>query len=542
MIRVLFFFLFLGVVLLEPVSGQSAREDLRIPGEIIVWLEEDVMAPAWLSQKASVASLGNLRFAKRLGIRHNFNLFYFDEDWTDPQKVLDWVRSQEEVQLAQLSYLVEERGQPNDPEYGFQWGMEMIGANRVWDITTGGITANGDTIVVAVMDAGGFDPNHPDLADNIWHNRAEILGDSIDNDGNGYIDDDIGWDYFSDSPQIAFGAHGLSVTGIIGARGNNGLGVTGVNWQVKVMQFSFIAVPDLVSAYEYVIDQRARYNESNGAEGAFVVATNSSFGQGRVFCDLQPAWAAMFDLMGEVGILTGAATDNFSYDVEILGDMPTTCTSDFMIATCNVEEDDVLTQTSAFGEVSIDLASPGEGTHTIRPSASYGTFGKNSAAAPHLTGTIALMYSLPCESLASEALAQPEATALFIRQAILGGVDPNDSVEGKTVTGGRLNAFGSLEIVQEACANTAGELAIAKAYPNPTSDLLQIEYQTPDFGDYDIEVFNPLGQLIYRDRVTSPRFGERSFSITVSNWPVGVYFLRFGRGDNVEALPFMVYR
>lgn len=531
-----------ALILPQFLWGQGSREDLRIPGELIILLADGIDAQQWVRQQSARQSALVLEYERKLGIRHNFHLLQFAEEQYPAEEVLGWVRSQDEVVLAQLSYEVEFRSPPNDPEFNQQWDMDLIQAADVWGITEGGLTAQGDTIVVAIMDSG-FEPSHPDLAANIWHNHAEIPGDGIDNDNNGYIDDDMGWDYFSDTPNIAPGAHGLSATGIIGAVGNNGVGVTGLNWHVKVMQFSFSAVPDLIRAYEYVIDQRARYNESNGAEGAFVVATNASFGQARVFCDQQPAWAAMYDLMGEVGILTGGGADNSPYDVEILGDMPTTCTTDYLIMTCNVNSDDNLAQGSAFGNVSVDIGSPGDGTITIRPQGTYGVYGGNSAAAPHVTGAIALMYSLPCEGIAAEALDNPATTALLIRQAILEGVDPNESLAGKTVTGGRLNVFGSMEFVQSQCANEPGPLSVTKVYPNPTSDAgLNVEYITPEFTDYQIEVFNPLGQIIYRDVVDVPRFGERIFTVPTAQLPVGIYYLRFGLGEAVEVVPFMVYR
>ena len=296
---------------------------------------------------------------------------------------------------------------PDDSFFSDQWDMAKIGLPDVWETTTGGLTVNGDTIVVAVLDSG-FDIDHPDLRDNIWQNLEEIPNDNIDNDNNGYIDDIYAWNFRDSSNIHHLHAHGHSVAGIVGAKGNNGLGVTGVSWNVKVMVLDTKAISDIISAYEYVIDQRQRYNESNGTKGAFVVATNASFGKDRAFCEEYPVWGGMYDLMGEVGILTGAGTANSSWDVEEFGDMPTTCTSDFIITTLNTNEADEKHSGSAYGGVSIDIGSPGQGSFTIKLNDDYGDFGGNSAAAPHLTGAIGLLYSVPCPEIADGAYSTAE--------------------------------------------------------------------------------------------------------------------------------------
>jgi len=129
------------------------------------------------------------------------------------------------------------RRTPNDPAYINQADMNLIGMPAAWDITTGGVTAEGDTIVVAVIDQG-FQVDHEDLVDNIWLNHFEIPGDGIDNDLNGYTDDHRGYSVVTDNDAHTVNSHGTSVCGIIGARGNNGKGAAGVNWHVKLMLVS----------------------------------------------------------------------------------------------------------------------------------------------------------------------------------------------------------------------------------------------------------------------------------------------------------------
>jgi len=538
--RYLFFVCFLGFGALA-LSGQ-AREDLRIPGELIVHFAEEVAVPAQLASwsRSRSAAAVTLRAVRPLGIRHNLYLLRFDEARYPVAELLQWLRRQPVVRTAQANYTVEFRNTPNDTEYFRQWDMDLIGAPEAWAHTTGGQTPNGTPIVVAIMDSG-FDLQHEDLQDNLWHNPAEIPGDGIDNDNNGYVDDDLGWNYYNDNPAIAPGNHGLSTSAIVGARGNNGLGVTGVNWQTQMMLFTFSSVADLVRAYEYVIDQRARFNESLGATGAFVVATNNSFGQERVRCAQQPVWASMYDLLGEVGILSSAGVGNSRYDADAAGDVPGTCPSDYLVVSCNTDADDNLYTNSAYGAVSVDLGSPGEGSFTAKPQNTYGTFGGNSAATPHVTGAIALLYSAPCADFLAQALAQPAATARFVKQLLLDGTEKVPSLTFRTVTGGRLHVGASMTSLLATCTNTLGDLQVLTLRPNPTSAALRVDFRTPGNGTYLAQLYNALGQQVLQQSVPVDERGARSFVLELGHLPAGVYFLRFGTGKEWVTERVVVY-
>ncbi|MBP8754784.1 MAG: S8 family serine peptidase, partial [Chitinophagales bacterium] len=210
---------------------------------------------------------------------------------------------------------------PNDLSFPLQWNFYNDGttggiadadidADEAWDITTGGLTALGDSIVIAVID-DGFDINHLDL--NFWKNYNEIPSNGIDDDGNGYIDDFNGWNVLTETDVLDEYLHGTHVSGIAGAKGNNGFGVTGVNWDVKIMAVSIgLAVyeSNALEAYAYVFDQRKLYDETNGEKGAFVVVTNSSFGIDYQLPEDYPIWCAMYDSLGRLGILNAAATIN----------------------------------------------------------------------------------------------------------------------------------------------------------------------------------------------------------------------------------------
>ena len=125
---------------------------------------------------------------------------------------------------------------PNDPLYPQLWGMQNVGAPAAWDSATGN-----PAVIVAVIDTG-VDYTHPDLAANIWANTDEIAGNGIDDDHNGYVDDIRGWDFYDgDNDPMGDWYHGTHVAGTIGAAGNNGVGVTGINWRVSLMPLRFMS-------------------------------------------------------------------------------------------------------------------------------------------------------------------------------------------------------------------------------------------------------------------------------------------------------------
>jgi serine protease len=353
---------------------------------------------------------------------------------------------------------------PNDPFFGQQWhhlnkGLSGgllnadLDSDWAWQIAQGGVTPAGDTIVVAVID-GGLDQLHPDLAPNLWRNRAEVPNDGLDNDQNGYVDDVRGWNVLKNSDEIGglSAAHGTAVSGIIGARGNNGSGGSGVNWRVKIM---FVAtggsVADVLAAYEYVRQARLRYNRTGGKEGAFVVAVNNSFGIDLGQPAQHPLWCAAFDSLGQAGILSVAATANQPLDVDSVGDLPSTCPSDFLVSVTSLNRADLKAPNAAWGKQHVDLGAYGAGVFSAAAVGGFGEFSGTSYAAPMVSGAVALLYSAPCPTLIAEAKTQPAAAARRVKKLLLQSASPNPSLLGLTLSGGRLNTASLLETYQDQC-------------------------------------------------------------------------------------------
>ncbi len=437
-----------------------------MPGQILVQVSspEDLIAildqPIAVGQRHVVLEYGRI-VSEPLGVY----LLTFDTDSdVEDQKLLKEVRALPAISLAQFNHRLSLRCQEiNDPQYTNQWHHRNDGQNGAvedadidsdlaWDITEGGTTAAGDTIVICVIEGGNL--NHIDLQENAWRNHGEIPGNGIDDDGNGYTDDYFGWNVATQNDEGVFsGSHGTGVMGMIGARGGNDIGIVGANHRVKIMSVAGQDLYDeasVVAAYTYPMVMRKMYNESGGAAGAFVVATNASWGLDYGNPNDVPLWSAVYDSLGTYGILNCVATSNSNLNVDEVGDIPSTVESEYVVAVTATNSADLRTF-SAWGPISIDLAAPGQHVLTTSGTTGYASASGTSFASPLTAGVIGLLYSAPCESFSQLVTDAPQAAADYVKQVLLDGVDILPELIGKTVTGGRLNAFNSLLLMMENC-------------------------------------------------------------------------------------------
>lgn len=532
--------LFLAVFLLMHAAA-AQQKMLAKKNEVIIQFDPFTDVNAFIKKlNSDAAAPAGLEIKKTLSSKRNiYVLTNKNNESVAALPVL--LRQQPGVKFAGWNEVVEFRDSlPNDPLFGSQWDMERIGLPDVWNISTGGLTANGQEIVVAVLDKG-FDLIHEDIFDNVWINPGEIPWDGIDNDDNGYTDDVHGWNFRDSSPFFSVEKHGTNVSGIIGGKGNNGLGVAGINWNVKMMFLSVQYADEVVAAFLYAMEMRELYHQTNGEKGAFIVVTNGSFGIDKKHCSEQPVWGSLYDPLGESGILSVAATANENWNVEEVGDIPTSCPSEYLISVTSTDQEDNRVSNAAFGEISIDLGAPGKSTITTNPSNNYNnSFSGTSSACPHVAGSIALLYSLPCSALADFATDQPGMAARLVRDAILKSVDPVPGLAGKTVTGGRLNVYESMRYLHGWCIARTEERAagdfketyliqknLVRVYPNPASETLKIDYSNEGFSGVSIKVFNVMGQeiTIPLSDTTTP-FELQQMTIDVKDWPNGTYFIQ----------------
>ncbi len=426
----------------------------------------------------------------------NIWLIEFDFTKIDENRLMYELKSSSDILAVQFNYLIDSRSTiPNDTNFPLQWQYMNNGANDgvvgadldaelAWDITTGGLTPHGDTIVVCVVD-DGIQIDHPDFGNNLWVNHEEIPDNGIDDDNNGYVDDYRGWNFgkLMQDDNFEDTTHGTSVAAIIGAKGNNNLGVAGVNWDVKLMIVQ--RSNDVASAFQsfdYPFQMRKKYNRTKGEKGAFVVAINGSWGVDAAMAKDNPIWCNIYDELGAEGIISCGATSNKNnLDVDVYGDMPTACESDFLIAVTNIDRANEKVEDACYGEKSIDLGAYGDvgsttGTWTLSSYDNMGKgFGGTSAATPHVAGTVALLYSAGCSNLSYYALRDPAGTALKVKSYILDGVKSNTSLSGKSVTGGVLNMKNTLDITLVSCESCPNVVVIESSQIIDTTAIIRWE-------------------------------------------------------------------
>ncbi len=533
--------IYLLALLMIPALTISAQKESTVTlGQLLVKFKPQVVPENFMVGFQTYArDGGGIWLEKKLSKSANINLIGYDTLTVNALNLLEEIKKDPQVEYACFDISVQSRGDmPDDPNLASQWGLFTIGTEKVWELTKGGVSALGDTIVVAILDTG-FDINHEDLKGNIWINKGEKPGDKMDNDQNGYIDDVSGWNFIHQNATHIADNHGSSVAGIIGAKGNNGKGISGMNWHVKLMVFETRLVSDIIAAYDYIIDQRERYNRTKGKQGAFVVTTNASFGVNKIKCVDQPLWGEMYDRLGAAGILSAAGAANNPWNVDEVGDMPTTCKSDYLMTVLNTNPKDERYAGSAFGAVSIDMGAPGQNSFSTRNNNEYGVFHGNSAASPHLAGAIALLYSIPRQKLAEDAMAFPAQTAMKIRNLLLNNVDKVPSLVSLTSTGGRLNVFSSMLKLLDIYPEKKPEMPTGKllVYPNPSIDEIYVEIAKPENETGLLSIYNAMGQQV--KQIFMPEGVNRARVIT-NGWKPGNYWVFSPGVFNIQQATFIV--
>ncbi len=446
----------LFLLLPSTIISQNSTDKDFITGEVLVQLTSD-------ADLEIIKHNYNLEHKELISQRFNIYLLSFDKNKTTNSAIIELLDADKSILNVQNNHMVSLRDNketlPNDSLFDKQWSFMNTGQNNgvvgadidaimAWDLSTGGLTVLGDTIVVAIVD-GGSDLNHEDL--NFWKNHAEIPNNSIDDDNNGYVDDYDGWNAYNNSGSIPLSNHGVHVCGIAGAIGNNNIGVAGVNWNVKTLpiagESSYESI--VVKALSYIYVVREQYDQTNGTEGAFVVAQNNSFGVDNAQPANYPIWQAMYDSLGQLGILSMGATANKAWDIDVVGDVPTAFTTEYMISVTNTTNQDKLYPAAGWGLTTIDLGAPGTSVMSLGINSTYRTSTGTSMATPHVTGGAALLMAFADSSFIASYKNNPSLGAIFIKDFLLNGVDPLSDLENKTVTGGRLNIYNSLQLMND---------------------------------------------------------------------------------------------
>ncbi|MDP9372391.1 MAG: S8 family serine peptidase [Chloroflexota bacterium] len=355
------------------------------------------------------------------------------------------------VEFAEPNWIYTHDATSDDPYYtdGSLWGMQGDQTNPAngYGSQAAEAWATGHTgskaVYIGVIDEG-IQFTHPDLDANVWTNPFDPV-DGVDNDGNGYVDDVHGWDFANGDNTIYDGGtrgsldkHGTHVSGTIGGEGGNGIGVAGVNWSVTLISGKFLGrrggtTANAVKAVDYFTDLKIRH-------GVNIVATSNSWGGG----GFSQALLDAINRGGNAGILFIAAAGNGGSDG--VGDNNDTtanypsnyeCTAngtyDCVIAVAAIKSDGTISSFSNYGAKTVDLGAPGSGIYSTLPFNTYGSYSGTSMATPHVSGAAALYAST-----------HSGASAAQIKNALLSSAVPTAALSGKTVSGGRLDANGTL--------------------------------------------------------------------------------------------------
>ncbi|MBP9837560.1 MAG: S8 family serine peptidase [Proteobacteria bacterium] len=333
------------------------------------------------------------------------------------------------VEYVEPNYIVHTSDTPNDSRYSDLWGLHNTGqtggtnnvdidAPEAWAITKGS-----QDVVVGIVDTG-IDYTHPDLAANMWRNPGEIAGNSIDDDHNGVVDDVYGYNAItpSNSPYDD-NSHGTHCAGTIGGVGNNGSGVTGVNWNVKLMALKFLdssgsgTTSDAIEAIQYAV---ARKNA-----GVNIRVLSNSWGGGGFSQGLEDAISAA----NNAGILFVAAAGNSARDNDTYATYPANYEVNNVVSVAAVDSNGNLASFSNYGANTVHLAAPGVGIVSTVPNNSYASYNGTSMATPHVSGVAALILSH--ESL----------TVSQLKARLLSTVKPLNSLNGVVKYPGILDAY-----------------------------------------------------------------------------------------------------
>ncbi len=392
----------------------------RVENEIIVKFN----ANANNDDVNSVKGLADADQNQRLAKLKSGSLWRLHSRSKNVEALLAALQHNPHVEYAEPNYVVHSATVPNDPNYPQQWALKNTGpfnngsdidAESAWSVTTGS-----SSIVIGVLDTG-VDYTHPDLAANIWSNPGG-KGNAACGAGTHGFDAIAGT---CDPKESGF--HGTAVAGIIGAGGNNGIGIAGVNWTTSIMALKFLdyygngSVANGIAAIDFAVQAKI--------DGVNLRILSSSW-TGAPF---SKALLDEINKAGENDILFVTAAGNYGGNIDNSSSYPASYVADNMIVVTATDGVDQLPYWASYGSSTVHLGAPGVSIYTTYPGAGYTYVDGTSIAAPHVAGVAGLVLAHA-----------PSLTTAQVKSAILDNVDRVSGLAGKTKTGGRLNAARAL--------------------------------------------------------------------------------------------------
>ncbi len=465
---------------------------------------------------------------------------------TTIEKALEWYNSQPEVAYAEPNYFAGTMedgdepipvGAPNiktiDPLFTQQWALNNFGQSAgTIDADINGVESwlievGSQTPVIGIIDSG-VDYNHADLNANLWHNSGEIPANGIDDDANGYVDDDYGINAITGSgnPLDDF-HHGTRVNGVIGGVANNSIGISGVMKIASMANCKFLSNTgtgnsgDAIECIQYFANLKTRFYSPEN-----IVAINASWVIGKSQA-MQDAITSLRDL----GIIFVAAAGNAGTNNDVVASFPANYPVTNIIAVAATDRNDLKPSFSNFGKTTVHVAAPGASIISTIPNGNYGTSSGSSLAAPHVTGLIGL--------LASEF---PSMTWSQIKNLAIAGGEELTNLQSITMSGRRIRGADLLGVGSLTCLNQ-----VVKARSLPLSSEVYIAKDSPLLlKALHIVCDSPNGEVtVYDDGITTVVLADGGIDgddfaddgVYSLNWIptiAGDYALDFGNGDIIN--------
>ncbi len=464
----------------QPYWKYKSARPRFVPGEVLV---------RYKSESTAQSKTGRLVMATREGRQVSMRVERFEGSdlvtglrmvRVAPENTLSAVsvlRSQPDVLYAEPNYIMRATVVPNDEHFaaGRQYALGKIGAQQVWD----NFTTGSSNVVVGVIDQG-IDFTHQDLQPNIWINPAEVAGNGVDDDSNGFTDDVRGFNFVNNNGTTFSNTdpetHASHVAGIIGAASNNTVGVTGINWNVRLMSLKFLDAEgfgdtvDVIRACNYAKTMRDLWVANGGTKGANVRVLNASFG-GAIFTQ---SFVDSINALNTSGILFVAASGNVDNgtivpDNDLVPHFPANFNAPNIVAVGASNQGDSIPSFSHFGATTVDIFAPGESILSTTPNCTdpgpfpdfpcepsfpvnatpsqdtYTFFSGTSMAAPMVSGSAALLWAQ-----------NPNLTIQQVKNLLMFNGDVQGALVNKSLTGRRLNVANSFQALQETDTTAPG--------------------------------------------------------------------------------------
>ncbi len=414
--RIVLFFLLCFLFPARPFAGGIPP---YVPGEILVkFKDRAVEAKSLGAEERTVRRLQVLRSLDLDVERHYPRTDVYRVHLGGPMSLVESLRAlkaRDDVAYAEPNYTRRKLEViPNDPLYPDQWALESMAMPGAWAVETG---TGG--VVLGFADSG-IDIAHEDLAGNLWRNPGEVCDNGLDDDHDGYVDNCYGLDAVTGAGNpVDDDGHGTHISGLAGAVGNNGVGMSGVNWDVSIMALRFIGPNGYGDVAAFV--EAVEFAAANG-----VRVINMSFGAYSYSETEKQA------IQAAPAILFVAAAGNERYDNDVHPLYPASYDLPNILSVAASNLSDGLASFSNFGRNTVDVAAPGVDVLGPIPGDAYDAFSGTSMSTALVSGLAGLLLA-----------ANPSLTVLQVKDRILRTADVSPGLD-QILTGGRVNALRAL--------------------------------------------------------------------------------------------------